>query len=126
MQCDVCNELPAAALISNTGNGDTQAVCGPCLPGWCLAVLVGDAAASGRTPEDVVTQILDVVTAAMTAPGSPGPEPAGQDDTDASPTGVGTTGDTTDPATVPTTGDEASASPDPVTAAAEAGQLPAE
>ena len=96
MQCDLCTEQPAAVLISNTANGDTQAVCGMCLPGWCLGVVVQAYQDAGESPDATITAVINAMTeqatgvAAAVDLGTVGPA------ADASPTGGGTTGNEPD------------------------------
>lgn len=90
MQCDLCSEYPAAVLISNTGNGDTQAVCGQCLPGWCLAMVAADFQASGMAPEDMATEVISTLAAITQTAGGDAGGPTPGETVDASPTGGGT------------------------------------
>lgn len=36
--CDNEDGQPAAMLLTNLENGDTTALCGPCVPGWVFAL----------------------------------------------------------------------------------------
>jgi hypothetical protein len=53
--CDNLDNNVAALLVSNLGNGDTIALCPPCIPMWAQAILTEFTIPSDAEPAEAAT-----------------------------------------------------------------------
>lgn len=72
LPCDSCGEALAAFILSNTANGETMAVCGPCAGRWGLQLALTQLA-----PDELMDRLQDLAPPApVPVQEDPAPRPA--------------------------------------------------
>lgn len=72
--CDSCSEVLGVLIITNIENGETFAVCGGCLPAWCVAMLQELAPGELQGPATQATDGALTVQEGEAAPNPPRPK----------------------------------------------------